>query len=51
MSVARQLYQLQEIDLELESSEQVLNQITSQLGENEAVVSAKEKLAQENQQY
>jgi len=49
MSVVKQLYQLQEIDLELESSEQALNQITSQLGESEAVVKAQEKLAQERQ--
>ncbi len=40
MSVAKQLYQLQEVDLELESNEQALNQIASQLGESQAVVRA-----------
>ncbi|MDP2730254.1 MAG: C4-type zinc ribbon domain-containing protein [Dehalococcoidales bacterium] len=47
MSIVRQLYQLQEVDLELESSEQVLNQITSQLGESEAVIEARNMLAGE----
>ncbi len=49
MTVARQLYQLQEVDLELESNEQTLNQIVSQLGESEAVVSVQTKLALEQQ--
>ncbi|MFC2034811.1 zinc ribbon domain-containing protein [Chloroflexota bacterium] len=49
MSVAKQLYQLQEVDLELESNEQALSQIASQLGESEAVVRAQDKLALEHQ--
>jgi len=49
MSVAKQLYQLQEIDLELEANEQALRQIASQLGESQAVVRARTKLASENQ--
>ncbi len=49
MSMTKQLYQLQEVDLELESNEQALKQITSQLGESEAVLSAKDKLALERQ--
>ncbi len=49
MSVANQLYQLQEVDLELESSEQALNQIASQLGESEAVVRARNRLALEQE--
>ncbi|MFC1977928.1 zinc ribbon domain-containing protein [Chloroflexota bacterium] len=49
MSVAKQLYQLQEVDLELGSNEQSLNQITAQLGESEAVVRAGTKLALEHQ--
>lgn len=49
MSIAKQLYQLQEIDLELESKEQALQQITRQLGENQAVVRIQTKLASENQ--
>lgn len=40
MTVAKQLYQLQQVDLELESNEQALNQIASQLGESQAVVRA-----------
>ncbi len=48
MSVAKQLYQLQEVDLELESNEQSLNQIASQLGESEAVVRAQNKVASEH---
>ncbi len=47
MSIAQQLYQLQQVDLELEASEQALRQITSQLGESEAVVSVRNKLASE----
>lgn len=49
MSVAKQLYQLQEIDLELESKEQALSQITSQIGESKAVVKARAKLEGEQQ--
>jgi predicted nucleic acid-binding Zn-ribbon protein len=47
MSVAKQLYQLQEVDLELESKELAVKQITSQLGENEALANARNRLAQE----
>lgn len=49
MSVAKQLHQLQEIDLELESTEQALKQISSQLGESRTVVSARAKLESEQQ--
>jgi len=49
MSVAKQLYQLQEVDLELESSEQAVSQIASQLGESQAVVKAQAELASEQQ--
>lgn len=49
MSIAKQLYQLQEVELEIESNEQALKQITSQLGENQAVVRVQTKLAQEQQ--
>lgn len=49
MSVVKQLYQLQEMDLELESNEQSLNQIAAQLGESETVVRARYKLALEQQ--
>jgi len=49
MSIAKQLYQLQEVDLELESNEQAIRQITGQLGESQAVVELRNKLASENQ--
>ena len=43
--VARQLYQLQEIDLELDANEQALRRIESQLMDDRAVVEARHKLA------
>ena len=49
MKAAKQLYQLQEVDLELESNEQALNQIASQLGESQAVVRAQAELKLEHQ--
>ena len=49
MSVAKQLYQLQEVDLELESNEQAVSQIANQLGKNQAVVRAQNELALERQ--
>lgn len=44
MSVAKQLYQLQEIDLEIESAERTLKQKVSQLGETEALTEARARL-------
>ncbi len=44
MSGAKQLYQLQEVELEIESNEQALAQIASQLGESQAVVRARAQL-------
>jgi predicted nucleic acid-binding Zn-ribbon protein len=49
MTVTKQLYQLQEIDLEIESNELALEQIISQLGESQAVVATRDKLALEQQ--
>jgi hypothetical protein len=49
MNVAKQLYQLQEVDLELESNEQALNQIASQLGESQAVIRTQAELKLEHQ--
>ena len=49
MNVAKQLYQLQEVDLELESNEQALSQIASQLGKSQAVVRTQAELRSENQ--
>jgi predicted nucleic acid-binding Zn-ribbon protein len=47
MSAARQLYQLQEIDLEIDSQEQALNQTMSQLGESQAVLKVQRQLQSE----
>jgi len=47
MSIARQLYQLQEVDLEIESNEQTLRRLVSQLGENREIVEAQTKLTSE----
>jgi len=49
MSAARQLYQLQELDLEIESQERALSQVTSQLGESEAVTRVQSQLQLEQQ--
>ena len=49
MGIAKQLYQLQEIDLEIEADEQTLSRLVSQLGENKTVVEAQAKLASEQQ--
>lgn len=47
MSIARQLYQLQEIDLELETAEQSLARIIAQIGESPQVIKARRELEQE----
>ena len=44
MSMAKQLYQLQEFDLEIESNERAMEQIVRQLGENRAVTQAQSRL-------
>jgi len=49
MNVARQLYQLQEVDLELAANEQALVGITSQLGESQAVAAVRSLLSEERQ--
>ena len=49
MNVAKQLYQLQEVDLELESVEQALSQIASQLGESQAVLRTQAELRSEHE--
>jgi predicted nucleic acid-binding Zn-ribbon protein len=48
VSVAKQLYELQEVDLELESRGQALGQVVAQLGESQVVLSARAGLASEN---
>ncbi len=49
MSVAKQLYQLQEVDLEIEANEKALSQATGQLGESPAVVTSRARLSAEHQ--
>ena len=49
MSVARQLYQLQEIDLQIETDEQTLGRFASQLGESQAVIRTRNELTLEQQ--
>ena len=49
MSTVRQLYQLHEFDLEIDSNEQALTQKTSQMGESQAVISTQAELDSEQQ--
>ncbi len=44
MNVAKQLYQLQELDLEIESNERALEQVTSQMGESREVARTRNQL-------
>jgi len=50
MAITRQLYQLQELDLEIESQEKALVQKTGQLGDRSILDSAQERLASEQKQ-
>jgi len=47
MSIASQLYELQEVDLELESDEQAYKRLTGQIGESEAVKKTQNRLESE----
>ena len=49
MSVTQQLYELQAVELELESQEQALRRLEGQLGESEAVLKLRRRLDAENQ--
>lgn len=49
MTVTKQLYQLQEIDTEIESAEQALSQKISQLGNRQALDNAQNQLTSEQQ--
>lgn len=49
MTKARQLYELQEVDLEIEAKREALSSVESQLGESEALVQALASLGQEQQ--
>jgi predicted nucleic acid-binding Zn-ribbon protein len=50
MNVAKQLYRLQEVDLEIESGERALKQVASQLGESQAVIKTQKQLETEQKQ-
>ena len=47
MSKANQLYDLQELDLELDSKKQVLSKVISCIGESNALIDGRAALAQE----
>ncbi len=49
MSIVKQLYQLQELDLDTASNEQALKQKVGQLGESQAVVKTQTELTSEQQ--
>lgn len=49
MTIARQLYQLQEVELEIDHNKQALKLIENQLGDNQVVVTVSAKLAQGQQ--
>jgi predicted nucleic acid-binding Zn-ribbon protein len=50
MGVTKQLFQLQELDLEIDSTEQKLQQSNSQLGKDDVLVAAQNKLSSEQKQ-
>ncbi len=49
MNLSRQLYQLQEFDVEIESDDRALKHVTGQLGESQAVLEAQTQLQSEQQ--
>jgi predicted nucleic acid-binding Zn-ribbon protein len=49
MSIARELFELQEVDLEIDSNEQAIRQMTARLGESDAVLRATGELAAEKE--
>jgi len=49
MNVAKRLYELQEVDLAFEAQELALKELISQLGESQAVLSARSQLTSEEQ--
>ena len=49
MSTARELFELQEVDLEIDSSERAIRQMTARLGESDAVLRAGSELATEKE--
>ena len=51
MNIASQLYQLQELDLEIESDEKTLERVVGQIGESKAVLAAEDRLESEQQRF
>lgn len=51
MSVARQLYQVQEIDLEIADEERKLGQVNGRLGDDNVVVAVRQKLGVEEEKW
>jgi len=49
MSLAGQLYKLQQFDLELQKKQQELNEVANQLSDNKALVAAESKLASQKE--
>ncbi|MDP2931850.1 MAG: C4-type zinc ribbon domain-containing protein [Chloroflexota bacterium] len=49
MSIAKQLFQLQELELDIDTKERVLQQVIVRLGDNQSVVTVRAKLAQAQQ--
>ncbi len=49
MVISKQLYQLQELDLEIETGERSLSQMSNQLGESQALIDARHRLTAEKQ--
>ncbi|HXZ94366.1 MAG TPA: C4-type zinc ribbon domain-containing protein [Dehalococcoidia bacterium] len=50
MSLTGQLYELQQLDLELQKNQQELNEVENQLSDNKALVAAESKLASHKEQ-
>ena len=50
MSLAEQLYKLQQVDLELQRKQQELNEVENQLRDDKALVAAESKLASQKEQ-
>jgi len=50
MSLAGQLYKLQQLDLELQEKQQELNEVENQLSDNKALVAAESKAASQKEQ-
>src|SRR4030042_6476564 len=50
MSLAAQLYKLQQLDLELQKRQQELNEVENQLSDNKALVATESKIASQKEQ-